>query len=462
MATLQDSKGETESQSSQIFFPRPEYVTIPPRPFRRGDPVPEGLQSAIQVSSGIEYFENRPMTGPELFKLHERFGDRVFFYSGQTLSVALFSWFDVRQVLSANSADFIKGPFESVIGAGVGWGLLTQEGQSHTIDRHKYNAGFRSNAMAYMGQQVEDLFDGQLSTFLSADGFEAMPALRTLTHKITLQGILGVQDFAVKAGFEDDLYWLARFMTQGSFPTNAVSEMGIESFIRARVRFLAYVDQITERIVQGNNIGEPSFGKLLGDDHSGPIVRGEGTHAQVAQFLSAGTETTASLISSMLFIHSQSADAWDSLKRATEVSDSTELDARLDEALRLFPPAAISTRVPIKDVALEGLVLPAGIQVFISPYVTQRKSEYFEHPLDYDWQRWASPEARRGLGYFPFGFGPRMCIGYNAARHTAKSVLKLFTSTVRPSRFLVMPDFLEQYIVLGPDRKEKLHFSKIG
>jgi cytochrome P450 len=419
------------------------------------------LRDSVQVASEIKYFENRPMTGPELFKLYERFGDRVFFFSGQTLSVALFSWADVKPVLSANSSDFIKGPFESVIGAGVGWGLLTQEGHSHKINRHKYNAAFRSDAMAFMGRQIDDVFDRQSSTFLSENGFEVMPALRALTHEITLRGILGLQDFAFKAGFEENLYWLARFMTQGSFPTNAVSEMGIETFIKARIRFLSYVDQITEKIVYGTKVETPSFGKLLGDDHSGPIVRGEGTHAQVAQFLSAGTETTASLIASMLFIHSQTPGDWDALKKATEASDSTELDARLDEALRLFPPAAISTRVPTKDVVLKGLVLPAGIQVFISPYVTQRKSEYFERPLAYEWQRWASPENNKGLGYFPFGFGPRMCIGYNAARHTAKSVLRLFTSSVRPSRYQAMPDFLEQYIVLGPDRKEKLHFSKI-
>ena len=458
---MQTSSTNSKNDTSRIFFPRPESIPAPPKPFRRSDKLPVALKPLVQSSPDIDYFENRPMTGPELFKLYERFGDRVFFYSGGTLSVALFNWDDVRQVLSASNADFIKGPFESVIGAGVGWGLLTQEGQSHKSTRHKFNSGFHSSAMDYLEPQICQTFDKNLATFTSETGFEALPALRRLTHEITLRGILGVHELEESKEFEEHLYWLAHFMTHGSFATNSVSQMDVETFIRARSRFLSYADRVTQLIVDGGQIAEPTFGKVLGKEHSGPIVRGQGTHAQVAQFLSAGTETTASLLSSMLFLHTQTPSDWSALKSAAEADESSELDARLDEALRLFPPASISTRVPTREVELSGVTLPAGIQVFVSPYVTQRMEVYFDRPKEYDWARWMTQERDQRRGYFPFGFGPRMCIGYSAARHTAKSVLRLFTSSAYPGKFQAMPDYLEQYIVLGPSRAEKLYFSKV-
>ena len=444
-----------------IFFPRSPLIPNPPKPIRRGDPVPVDLRPMIHAAEDIGYFENRPMTGPELMKLRSRFGDRVVFYSGQTLSVALFNWNDVKRVLSSDSSDFIKGPFESVIGAGVGWGLLTQEGSEHTRQRHKFNPSFHSSAMHLMSPQIEHSFAQLRPTFASESGFEVLASLRKLTHQITLRGILGVLDMEADERFEKELFVLARFMTQGSFPTNSTSEMGLDDYVVARDRFLEHVDDITKRIVAGTNIAESSFGDYLGKEHSGPISRGEGTHAQVAQFLSAGTETTASLIASMLYLHTQTPDDWQNLRRAAEASDSFEFDARLDEALRLFPPAAISTRVPIKPVELEGMTLPTGIQVFISPYVTHRIDEYFENPHVYHWERWLTSDRARGVGYFPFGFGPRMCIGYSAARHTAKKVLRLFLSTFNPRQFQKMPDFSEQFIVLGPKRSERLFFADL-
>jgi cytochrome P450 len=84
------------------------------------------------------------------------------------------------------------------------------------------------------------------------------------------------------------------------------------------------------------------------------------------------------------------------------------------ESMRLWPPNPLFLRVARRDDVLpSGARIPAGSRVFLSPYVTQRDPAYFPDPHRFDPERFSS-EARRQrprYAYFPFGGGPRVCIG---------------------------------------------------
>jgi cytochrome P450 len=90
----------------------------------------------------------------------------------------------------------------------------------------------------------------------------------------------------------------------------------------------------------------------------------------------------------------------------------------LDEALRLYPPVGRIGRRPIGDYRIGGRLIPAGAAMFVSPFVTQRDPRWWPEPERFDPERWTDEARTRRPRYaaFPFGAGPRSCIGEHMAR----------------------------------------------
>jgi cytochrome P450 len=89
----------------------------------------------------------------------------------------------------------------------------------------------------------------------------------------------------------------------------------------------------------------------------------------------------------------------------------------LDESLRLYPPTWVTARTPLAADAIGGHALPAGALLLVSPYVLHRHPAFWAHPERFDPERF-TPEralARPRFAYFPFGGGPRRCIGQGLA-----------------------------------------------
>ena len=99
----------------------------------------------------------------------------------------------------------------------------------------------------------------------------------------------------------------------------------------------------------------------------------------------------------------------------------------VDETLRLYPPAWITNRRAIQDDTICGYRIPADAIVSISPYVTHRDPAIWGNPEGFDPERFL-PERSAGrphYAYFPFGGGPRQCIGKGFALMEATLVLTL-------------------------------------
>jgi cytochrome P450 len=87
------------------------------------------------------------------------------------------------------------------------------------------------------------------------------------------------------------------------------------------------------------------------------------------------------------------------------------------EAMRLYPPNRSVGREALNDCEIGNYYVPAGTQILMSQWVVQRDARYFEKPDEFRPERW-TPEFTRQLAkyaYFPFGGGPRVCIGRDFA-----------------------------------------------
>ncbi len=100
--------------------------------------------------------------------------------------------------------------------------------------------------------------------------------------------------------------------------------------------------------------------------------------------------------------------------------------AVVDEALRLYPPAWVVTRRALEDDVVDGVVVPAGTLVLLSPWLLHRRPESWPDPLRFDPGRFLGTDASRGAprgDYVPFGAGPRLCIGRDVALVQAVLIL---------------------------------------
>jgi cytochrome P450 len=85
----------------------------------------------------------------------------------------------------------------------------------------------------------------------------------------------------------------------------------------------------------------------------------------------------------------------------------------LAESMRLFPPAWAIGRRAIEECTIGGYTIPPRSLVLMSQYVTHRDARYYQDPEHFDPERWApaNRDSRPQFSYFPFGGGPRRCIG---------------------------------------------------
>jgi cytochrome P450 len=105
----------------------------------------------------------------------------------------------------------------------------------------------------------------------------------------------------------------------------------------------------------------------------------------------------------------------------------------IHESMRLYPPAWVFVRAAIHDDEIGGYHVPAGAMVVLCPYVTHHHPDFWEDPETFDPDRF-TPErsaARPKFAYYPFGGGPRLCIGNHFAFMEAQIILAMTAQRFR-------------------------------
>ena len=120
--------------------------------------------------------------------------------------------------------------------------------------------------------------------------------------------------------------------------------------------------------------------------------------------------------------------------RAPEAADLAKLaftQMVLKESMRLYPPAWLLGREAIKDTGLGGVAISKGSTVLISQWVMHRHAGYFSDAHEFQPDRWAANPALPRFVYFPFGAGPRVCIGAAFATMECTFVLAMMARQFR-------------------------------
>ncbi len=130
--------------------------------------------------------------------------------------------------------------------------------------------------------------------------------------------------------------------------------------------------------------------------------------------------------------------------------------------MRLYPPAWTVVRRALADYQLKDYIVPKGDDIFMSQYVIQRDPKYYPEPLEFRPERWENDYMKSipKFAYYPFGGGPRLCIGEGFAWMEGVLVLATILQNWKISLIDSKPVKPDPLITLRPKGGLKMRLEK--
>jgi enediyne biosynthesis protein E7 len=207
----------------------------------------------------------------------------------------------------------------------------------------------------------------------------------------------------------------------------------------ARRELHAIVDEIIRRRRAQEEQRSDLLAVLLEarDAESGKGMSDQQARDEILTLLLAGHETTANALSWIFYLLAQHPEAVTTLRkeyrdvlggRPPRLDDLPQLPRTrmvVEEAMRLYPPAWAVGRHALGTDEIGGYTIPKGAYVVLAQYVTHRHPAFWPDPDTFDPERFSEERSaeRRRYAYFPFGGGPRLCIGNQFALMEAQLIL---------------------------------------
>jgi cytochrome P450 len=360
----------------------------------------------------------------------------------------------IEDVLVNNARKFHKGRVLQANKGVFGEGLLTSEGSFWLRQRRLAQPAFHRARIATYAETMVQYTQRLLETW--HDGEER--DIHEEMMRVTLQ-IVG------KTLFDADVTKDAREVGQSlellmELSADFGKAIMIPEWVPTihnlrKARAIRKLDRIIYRIIEERRKSERDTGDLLSmllaarDDDGSRMTDKQLRDESITLFL-AGHETTANALSWTWWLLAQNPEAenilhaeLDSLLagRAPTLDDVPKLkyaEQVLTESLRLYPPAWGTARVAMEDHEIGGYHVPKGTGVSLTQWTMHRDPRWFTDPEIFRPERWEDGLAKRlpRFAYFPFGGGPRQCIGNTFALMEATLVL---ATIAQKFRFRLVP-----------------------
>ena len=386
--------------------------------------------------------------------LAREYGDVVRFWGGPQPMYFLNHPDHVRDMLVANNASFKKGRALQRAKRLLGEGLLTSEGDFHRRQRRLAQPAFHRQRVADYGRLMVEYAEQTSARWRDGAELDISREMMRLTLAVVGRTLF---DADVESDADEVGAALTEVMNLFDYLMLPFSELLERLPLPQRARFLrarARLDAVIYRIIEERRRAGGDRGDLLSTllhavdeegDRTG--MTDEQLRDEVMTIFLAGHETTANALTWAFFLLAQNPEAEGRLHaELDEVLAGGREPAPEDvpalrytemvvyETMRLYPPAWALGRIALEDYRVGGYLIPRGSLVLVSQYVMHRDPRFWPEPESFDPGRW-TPEAKSArpqFAYFPFGGGPRRCIGEGFALTEAVLILAALARRWRP------------------------------
>ncbi|MEO1229630.1 MAG: cytochrome P450 [Myxococcota bacterium] len=347
--------------------------------------------------------------------------------------------------------------WDFTIGELFAGGLMLRDFGDHRQHRGLMQSAFRPSALEGYLETVNLSFERLILSWKDQRRFRFYPVFKSAGLRLALELILGVPGSDVLATR------LGRAFTEAVQASIAVLRRPIPPFrywrgMRGRRHLLAWMQ--SEIQARRDAPGSDIFGRLCAAEVEGAVLSDEEIAEHLVFLLMAAHDTTASAVTSCVWAAATHPEWQDRAREEiqslgdpcltmTGFRETPVLDAILDEALRMKPPAPYMVRRTLRPTQLGPFSLPENLTVSPVSLITHFLPEWWTDPERFDPARFGTERAEHkqhpGL-YYPFGGGAHQCLGLHLARLEAKAFLyqlwrqyRVTLASSRPPRFRPIP-----------------------
>jgi cytochrome P450 len=358
----------------------------------------------------------------------------IYFVSGPAL---------IEDILVKQASNFRKDRVTRMLGRAIGDGLVVSDGEPWRRQRRLMQPAFHHGELRSYGGVMTELTREAVASWRPGETRNVHEDMMALTLNIVAKLLFGANLAADARAIGETISALMEDFS-GDLGVRALTPFAHLPTargwrIRRRVRHL---DRIIYKMIADRRAAADPGRDLLGlllraQDEDGSRMTDRQLRDEALTLFVAGHETTALVLTYALYLLAAHPDQQALLAgelaqalagRDAEFADVERLkltEAVLLEAMRLYPPVWSIGREALVDVDVGGYRMPAGSTFFISQWVMHRDPTLFEAPERFQPERWAGDAQRRlpRFAYFPFGGGPRICIGNRFAMMEATLIL---------------------------------------
>lgn len=376
---------------------------------------------------------------------------------------------DIERVLITDARRYWKDRMTRGLGRVLGDGLLTSEGDIWLRHRRLLAPAFHRERIAAHANDMALAADHFAASLQAGEVRDVHADMMRLTLEIVGKALFD-SDVGPRAAdvaralevlvgrFGDGLITLFPWIERLPLPDN-----------RRLQEALATLDDVLLGVVRARRArgggGSDLLSMLLAaEDDAGRGLSDREMRDELMTLFLAGHETTAIALSFAFVLLSRNPDTearlraeldavlGDTLPTADSLARLPFTRAVVLETLRLYPPAWAIGREATEDLTLSGYHIPKGTQIWLSQWVNHRDPRYFPEPERFLPERWLGglERALPRFAYYPFGGGPRICIGNQFSLLEATIVLATILRRVRVRLLESRPLALLPVITLRP------------
>lgn len=361
----------------------------------------------------------------------------------------------IEEVLIDHPRRYVKGRVLRANRHVFGEGLLTSEGDFWLRQRRLVQPAFHRAQIAAYAETMVQYAQRMLESWRSGEERDVHQEMMHLTLEIVVKTLFGAD---VARDAQDVGKSLALLLELGAnFRRTLFVPHWMPTPTNLRIkREIAFIESILYRIISERRASWRDTGDLLSmllhvQDEDGSRMTDKQLRDETITLFLAGHETTASSLSWTWWLLARNPTVEAKLHaevdevlggRAPSLEDLARLPYTgnvVTESLRLYPPAWGLARVAVENHEIAGYPVKKGMGVAMAQWVVHRDTRWFDAPEEFRPERWEGDFLKRipRFAYFPFGGGPRQCIGNSFALMETTLIL---ATVAQKYRLRLVPD----------------------
>ncbi len=369
----------------------------------------------------------------------EKLGDSFSIRIGLSKYIILSRDNEIAQyILVKNQKNYNKSKFQSVyLSKYLGNGLLTSDGDFWLKQRRLIQPAFHKQKMNLLVANINKTITAEIDNLEVGKTLDVFPAMSQLAFNVVAKSLFELSISEEKLNrIKFIIEEVQRFLVKEIRLPHKALWFSVSGQVKKHLKLAAENDSIIQEIIEDRNSSKEEFNDLLNMlmetryEDTGEGMSIKQLIDEIKVLFIAGHETTANALTFTLHLLGRNQDVQQKIYEEITAAEAATDDiveqlqrmiyttAVLNESMRLYPPAWITDRQNVEDDSLSQFNIKKGTLIGISFFELHRNPKYWSNPDEFIPERFLGDQKKLSMPYFyPFGAGPRMCIGAGFAMY---------------------------------------------